>query len=423
MIGNRGVVDRSALLLGLVLVWGLTVPTAALGAAREPRGPGAPRACSVGWAVKAAPNGAGESSALGSVAVVNARDIWAAGTTGDLQVGAGTVHNTLLEHWDGSAWTVTPSPNGVNPTNYLIDTAAVASGDVWAVGYSTDNEVSKTLTLHWNGSSWSRIPSPNPQPDFGTGYEVENELYGVAAFASDDVWAVGQSIDNYGTFSQTLILHWNGSRWRPVAAPHSGRYSDYRAISGTSAGDIWAVGNRDRNGLQVSLTAHYDGTGWTRVASPNVGSYLNTFFGVSATSPSDVWAFGFHQALFGASEPYQTSALHWDGSTWSVVSTPNASQEPNYLYTGVGLSANDAWAVGFYDTGQFTIHTLIEHWDGVSWTIVASPNAGDSVINELTDVAAITQGALVAVGQSFGFESYNTLALRYRSTCPASSLG
>ncbi|MDP9222784.1 MAG: hypothetical protein M3P18_02825, partial [Actinomycetota bacterium] len=134
-------------------------------------------------------------------------------------------------------------------------------------------------------------------------------------------------------------------------------------------------------------------------------------------SPNDVWAFGFHQSLFGFGQAYQTSALHWDGTAWSVVDTPNVNQQHNYLYTGVGISADDAWAVGFYDTGQFTIHTLIEHWDGSSWSVVASPNAGDATINELTDVAKIGAQALMAVGQSSGFQGFNTLTERYRNTC------
>jgi len=39
------------------------------------------------------------------------------------------------------------------------------------------------------------------------------------------------------------------------------------------------------------------------------------------------------------------------------------------------IHSNDAWAVGWYVTGDGTStagQTLIEHWDGRAWSIVAS---------------------------------------------------
>ena len=41
------------------------------------------------------------------------------------------------------------------------------------------------LTEHWNGSNWSIVSSPSPGTYNG------NELYGVAAISTNDVWAVG----------------------------------------------------------------------------------------------------------------------------------------------------------------------------------------------------------------------------------------
>ena len=39
------------------------------------------------------------------------------------------------------------------------------------------------------------------------------------------------------------------------------------------------------------------------------------------------------------------------------------------------LAADDAWAVGWYGQGAPS-RTLIEHWDGTAWSIVSSPNKG-----------------------------------------------
>ena len=127
---------------------------------------------------------------LAALAVVSANDIWAVGNSGTY----GGQRSTLAEHWNGSTWSIAPTPNGPNEVNWLLGADAVASNDVWAVGYSATNppeqSFRRTLIEHWNGSAWSVIPSPNPTPPLSGG-PVSNELYGVAAVSANDVWAVG----------------------------------------------------------------------------------------------------------------------------------------------------------------------------------------------------------------------------------------
>ena len=64
----------------------------------------------------------------------------------------------------GASWQVIASPNGQRGINELHGVSALAENDVWAVGESTDTErvTSATLVEHWNGTQWSVIPSPNP---------------------------------------------------------------------------------------------------------------------------------------------------------------------------------------------------------------------------------------------------------------------
>ena len=57
-------------------------------------------------------------------------------------------------HWDGTAWTITPSP----AAGTLTGITARSASDVWAVGYTTGPQ---TLTLHWDGTTWTTVPSPN----------------------------------------------------------------------------------------------------------------------------------------------------------------------------------------------------------------------------------------------------------------------
>ena len=84
--------------------------------------------------------------------------------------------------------TVLASPNAGSGST-LADIAVVAPNDIWAVGsYEVPGPLWQTFILHWNGTSWSVIPSPDQAPG-------SNYLYGVTARAANDVWAVGSYTD------------------------------------------------------------------------------------------------------------------------------------------------------------------------------------------------------------------------------------
>src|SRR5438874_12531466 len=70
-----------------------------------------------------------------------------------------------------------------------------------------------------------------------------------------------------------------------------------------------------------------------------------------------------------------TLILHWDGTTWSLVGSPNVALY-NQLRAVSAESAQNVWAVGYYYVPQRGQQTLIEHWDGTAWSVVPSPNVG-----------------------------------------------
>ncbi len=121
-------------------------------------------------------------------------------------------------------WNVIPSPNG--PSGSDLDAVAVVStNDVWAVGDNQPGGSFTTLIEHWDGTQWSVVPSPSP----GSQYNV---LYGVAAVSISDVWAVGYS--SSGNSQQTLIEHWNGSSWSVVTSPNVGSSNFLFAVTAVS---------------------------------------------------------------------------------------------------------------------------------------------------------------------------------------------
>src|SRR6266446_2211001 len=91
---------------------------------------------------------------------------------------------------------------------------ALGENDVWAVGvsYNTERTLGSTLIEHWNGSRWSVVSSPNPSSSV-------NKLNAVAAVSPNDVWAVGTAPTRTAT---VLILHWNGAAWSVIPNPTTG---------------------------------------------------------------------------------------------------------------------------------------------------------------------------------------------------------
>ena len=99
-----------------------------------------------------------------------------------------------------------------------------------------------TLIEHWNGTAWSIVPSPSPgSDDLLTGVTTSN--------AASNVWAVGSDVPAGATQAQTLTLGWDGSAWTTVASPDAGRPSVLNSVS-TSPGAaiVWAVGESGISG-------------------------------------------------------------------------------------------------------------------------------------------------------------------------------
>lgn len=320
-----------------------------------------------GWSIIANANPGGSQYDFSGVAAVSAKDAWAVGSYYDL---SGRRALGLIEHWNGKAWVVKKSPEPSYHFNSLNAVAAIASNDVWAVGYyKSPNVKRQTLAEHWNGTAWSLVSSPN--------VGIANDLYSISADASNDVWAVG-FYNNKNSTEQTLVEHWDGSSWSVVPSLNEGS-GDNMIISVTaiSPTDVWVVAHNQ----EQSFIEHWDGSSWTVVppASPGTSSY--GFGGIAAVSANDIWASGNY------SKGIHTKTLieHWNGNTWSIVSSPSPGTFLNGLGDMAVISANDIWDVGTYLNigGSKPIQTLTEHWDGTAWSVVASPNvgSGDNLLN------------------------------------------
>ncbi len=139
-----------------------------------------------------------------------------------------------------------------------------------------------------------------------------------------------------------------------------------------------------------------DGGQWHTVPAVDLsGQYgdFNSLNAVAALSSTDVWAVGQWQH-FAGTDYRHTLLERWDGTSWTAAQVPH-SRLPIALLSGVAaLSSDNVWTVGYEENLRSGYRTLIEHWYGSIWTIVQD----GSHQGWLTSVVAIAPDDVWAVG-------------------------
>jgi hypothetical protein len=321
----------------------------------------APATAGASFTVVPSPNAPVGESVLTGVRASSATDAWAVGSSCCATNNFG--RGALTEHWNGSAWKVVPSLDNRFTDELLNAVIDLSPSNAWAVGETKQSgyRSGAPLILHWNGASWQSVAPPT-----GT----TGKLLAATHSSPSDLWAVGD--DNHG---HALVLHSAGGAWTRVPVPDFGPIVNLRGVRAFSPTDVWVVGGE---GSASTVTLHWNGVGWTRALSPNPDPNSNLLHAVGGSSPRDLWAVGQRtrsKTSTGVPPGTRTLAVHWDGSRWTTVATPNVGDEDSLR--GVVGNAGGMTAVGtFQSTATGTLRTLVERWNGTSWTVRPTPNVG-----------------------------------------------
>ena len=240
--------------------------------------------------------------------------------------------------------------------------------------------------------SWTGIQPANPSAS-------GDVLTGVSVPSSCDVWTVGYQ--QVGVITETLTEHWNGVAWTPIPSSNPGGSSNdngFAAVAVKSPADAWAVGHYSNGQANQTLIELLSGGTWEQVSSPNpAGSAHDNFLeAVAIRSARDAWAVG----TYIPSSTAHTLIEHWNGVTWRQVTSPSA--KAGELFGVAVTSARNAWAVGSYVDSRNAPQTLIAAWNGTTWKRVPSPDpGGSSNTASLNAVAATSASNAWAVGTYF----------------------
>jgi hypothetical protein len=285
---------------------------------------------------------------------------------------------TLIESWYGTGLAIVPSPNTATGGG-LRAVSCVSSSSCTAVGSS---EGDQALVESWNGSDWSIVQTP----EIGA---VGNSLQAVSCVSTASCTAV----------SLSLIAAWDGSSWAVVPSPDL-RLPSTNVLNGVtcaSTSSCIAVGSFAPSGevRAHTLVQSWDGTKWSKVSSPNAGFLVNTLNGISCVSASDCMAVGYFDTT--GHQAFGTLAESWDGSSWSIVPTPNPDHSDS-LEAVSCTSSTFCMAVGYRKSGSVPYYdqSLVESWNGTSWSVVPSPTA--PARSHLSGVSCTSSRACMAVG-------------------------
>jgi hypothetical protein len=271
-----------------------------------------------------------------------------------------------------------------------------------AVGYRNAGqglEPDGTLAESWNGTVWAIQPTPNP-----AGFD-DGQFNAVSCSSATFCMAVGFADSSPDTY-RTLAEAWNGTSWTIEATPTPGSGGHLDSVSCTSPTSCIAGG---LSGLG-QLAERWNGSAWTVMTQTELPDA--DLGGVSCTRATSCTAVGIQLVSGPTSSVWRTLAEHWNGSTWTVQTTPDPAGNQDTLDAVSCLSTSSCVSVGSYGQGGLTSYAFSATWNGTTWRARKAPYRPGTNGDYLTGISCFTSRSCIGAGftQSGSYNSgYATL--------------
>jgi hypothetical protein len=378
------------------------------------------------WTTQASPNAAGANrSSLSGVSCVSPSSCIAVGSS----EAPGTFSRRLAERWNGTSWSIenTPTPSGATTSEFnavvcvSVSNCTIAGDTAVQGGIGGD-----ALIEHWNGSSWSLPTVPVP-PD------SDSLLASVSCAGPSACKAVGQSIDNDTGYKSTLIESWNGTSWSIDPSPYLPTSTvALHSVSCSRPTSCIAVGGGQGDGV---LAERWDGSSWQLLSIPLPPPPQGQLSGVSCASSTscvavsgedfteqyDGSAWTFTQLTDGSRLEAVTcvaannctavgdagvgaGAERWNGSKWSMLGNANPYGIVPSSLSGVGCGAPTSCVAVGNGSGA-----LAERWNGSRWSLTPVPAPAGAGGTGLAAAACASTTRCVAVGDYSGEQNNTTI--------------
>jgi hypothetical protein len=190
-----------------------------------------------------------------------------------------------------------------------------------------------------------------------------------------------------------------------------------KTITGLTPGSTYHFRIVATNGSGTTHGADQVFPYWLLQSTPNPTEATHSVLsGASCTSTSACIAVGKYVTAIIGGNPSALAEV-WNGTSWSLKSVPNPSEAKSSALSGVSCTSSSACtAVGTYTNGSGTTVTLAEAWNGTSWSVQSTPNPAEATASYLNGVSCTSSSACVAVGEyqyKSGLSNKSRLLRRY----------
>ena len=310
---------------------------------------------------------------------------------------------------DTAGWSVQPSPNPAGTTDAQLAAVACATPVIcMSVGDYSGSNGYLTLAERWDGTNWTIQPMPNPP---GAKNSI---LAGLSCAGPRWCTAVGYSF-TARSVQTALAEAWNGRTWtiQPTPPPAGNGGAGLDSVSCMSPDSCMAVGAFAKPGLSAQsqpLAEYWNGSTWSIVPTPNPQAENgSSLVGISCTAASACTAGGDYDYADIAQSIF---ALRWNGTKWVMQRQPTPIG-PNFNSDNAVscTAASSCTTVGLLTNGGNQAETLAETWNGVRWTIQHTPNPAGNNGAALQGLSCARSSECTSVGYwSTHSNSNNTLA-------------
>jgi hypothetical protein len=324
-----------------------------------------------GWTIQSTqnPHGSEESDEFTGVSCWSATGCDAVGSNS-------TAENEiigLVERWNGTVWEVqsTPKSTGAKEDN-LESVSCRSASECEATGYAeVAEEKHITLAERWNGTAWSVQSTPTTKGE-------NSNLVGVSCASASECVASGFSQPSSGIYAPLAEL-WNGREWKILTTatlPKEDEQPRFESISCPSAKDCIAVGGFFSTSMgSVPLVESYNGSTWTLQSTPSPeGSIGAGLTGVSCSATSACTAMGGYYIV--AENAERALIERYNGTSWQLQESPSPVGKPapkgsHWALSAVSCpTASSCVAVGSYDESASGKKLLLgEEWNGSRWEL------------------------------------------------------